>query len=86
MKDPNKMRFPAGTGPNFREGWRACEAGQTLNDNPYTPDGQSGAEHLALMAKEARWSQGFRARSNEGFETAHLPRKPGGDAFDTSRF
>ena len=72
MRDPNRLRLPPRKSLQFQQGWRACEAGRGLTDNPYrTERGQYATD----------WRSGFNARAEIGFETAHLPRRPGSDAF-----
>ena len=72
MKDPNTRRAPRNSTPAFRAGWKACETGKSLTDNPHWKLNAPGGDE---------WNAGFQARGEIGFETAHLPRKPFSDAF-----
>lgn len=69
MTDPNRMRLPPRKSLQFQQGWRSCEAGEALGDNPYhTPGGAYARD----------WAAGFNARADRGFSVAHLPRTPSG--------
>ena len=67
--DPNRLRPPPVKSLAFKQGWRACEAGRNVADNPYhTVDGEYFRE----------WRAGFEARGDRGFSVDHLPRTPSG--------
>jgi|NOAtaT_6_FD_contig_31_7112921_length_720_multi_3_in_0_out_0_2 hypothetical protein len=69
MTNPNRMRLPPRKSLQFVQGWRACEAGKGLTDNPYHTNGGAYARD---------WVAGHNARADKGFSVDHLPRLPSG--------
>lgn len=70
----------------YREGWKACEAGAERTHNPYSSQmpvfrDPAASPLLELAAKALEWADGFEARGEKGFDVSHLPRKPCSDAF-----
>lgn len=59
----------------YREGWKACEAGKNLCNNPYHQIAHlPGVPLLEQRVKWQSWNDGFAARGEKGFDIT-LPRK-----------
>lgn len=70
----------------YREGWKACEAGSSRGDNPYSkrmPVSRRADDPslLELSGMALQWADGFEARANRGFDVSQLPRRPLSYAF-----
>jgi hypothetical protein len=67
-----RIRPPRGKTYIFCEGWRACEQGLSLRDNPHV--GES-SHHPAMQ-----WRAGLMTRGGLGCDASHPPRRASGIA------